>query len=49
MRWRLLEPGKKHSDRLEHFVAIRALYFDLQVRYDESPDELFNHLFEFLY
>lgn len=34
--------------RLEHFAAIRALYFDLQVRYDESSDDLFDHLFEFL-
>lgn len=34
--------------RLEHFAAIRALYFDLEVRYDESTEDLFNHLFEFL-
>ncbi|MEX3930386.1 hypothetical protein AB4Y32_00985 [Paraburkholderia phymatum] len=34
--------------RIEHFPAIRALYYDLQVRYDESPVDLFNHLFQFL-
>lgn len=34
--------------RLEIYPAIRALYFDLQVRYDEDPDSLFEHLFEFL-
>lgn len=34
--------------RLEDFSAIRALYYDLQVRYKETPDDLFNHLYEFL-
>lgn len=34
--------------RLEHFPAIRALYYDLQVRYEESADDLFCHLFQFL-
>jgi hypothetical protein len=34
--------------RIEHFPAVRALYYDLQVRYDESPVDLFNHLFQFL-
>ncbi|AYQ36677.1 hypothetical protein CVS37_00065 [Burkholderia lata] len=34
--------------RIEHFPAIRALYYDLQVRYDESAVDLFNHLFQFL-
>ena len=34
--------------RLEDFRAIRALYYDLQVRYKESSDELFDHLYEFL-
>lgn len=34
--------------RLEHFAAIRALYYDLQVRYEESAVDLFNHLFQFL-
>jgi hypothetical protein len=34
--------------RLEMFPAIRALYFDLQVRYDEEPGDLFQHLYEFL-
>ena len=34
--------------RLEDFEAIRALYYDLQVRYAESSDELFDHLYEFL-
>jgi hypothetical protein len=34
--------------RLEDFPAIRALYYDLQVRYEESSDELFEHLYEFL-
>lgn len=34
--------------RLEMFPAIRALYFDLQVRYEESNDDLFRHLYEFL-
>jgi hypothetical protein len=34
--------------RLEDFQAIRALYYDLQVRYEESSDELFDHLYEFL-
>lgn len=34
--------------RLEHFPAIRALYYDLQVRYEDSDDDLFDHLFEFL-
>ena len=34
--------------RLEDFQAIRALYYDLQVRYEESNDELFDHLYEFL-
>lgn len=39
-----------HSVRLrtEHYPAIRALYFDLQVRYEESEDELFQHLVDFL-
>ena len=34
--------------RLEDFSAIRALYYDLKVRYEESSDELFDHLYEFL-
>lgn len=34
--------------RTENFPAIRALYFDIQVRYDEDCDELLDHLFEFL-
>jgi hypothetical protein len=34
--------------RLEHYAAVRALYFDLQVRYDETTDGLFEHLFQFL-
>jgi hypothetical protein len=34
--------------RIENYPAIRALYYDLQVRYGEEPDELFNHIFEFL-
>ncbi len=34
--------------RLENFKAIRALYYDLQVRYDESSEELFEHLYEYL-
>jgi hypothetical protein len=34
--------------RTESYSAIRALYYDLQVRYEESSDELFQHLFEFL-
>jgi len=34
--------------RTENFPAIRALYFDLQVRYEEDSQELINHLFEFL-
>jgi hypothetical protein len=34
--------------RLEHFPAIQALYFDLKVRYNETEDDLFHHLFEFL-
>lgn len=34
--------------RLEDFPAIRALYYDIQVRYGEQPDDLFTHLYEFL-
>ncbi|MBH9648124.1 hypothetical protein [Burkholderia vietnamiensis] len=34
--------------RIEDYPAIRALYFDIQVRYNETPDELFDHLFDFL-
>jgi hypothetical protein len=34
--------------RLEDFRAIRALYYDLEVRYQETHDDLFNHLYEFL-
>ncbi|WP_186114519.1 hypothetical protein [Burkholderia gladioli] len=34
--------------RIENYPAIRALYFDIQVRYDETPDEMFDHLFDFL-
>ena len=34
--------------RIEEYPAIRALYYDLQVRYRESPDDLFTHLYEFL-
>jgi hypothetical protein len=34
--------------RTENYPAVRALYFDLQVRYGESADELFSHLYEFL-
>lgn len=34
--------------RLEDFGAIRALYYDLEVRYQETHDDLFNHLYEFL-
>lgn len=34
--------------RLEDFSAIRALYYDLQVRYQETDEDLFNHLYEFL-
>lgn len=34
--------------RIELFPGIRALYFDLQVRYEEGEDDLFDHLFEFL-
>ena len=34
--------------RLETFPAIRALYFDLQVRYEETNDDLFRHLYEYL-
>lgn len=34
--------------RLEDFPAIRALYYDVQVRYGEQPDDLFTHLYEFL-
>jgi hypothetical protein len=34
--------------RLEIFGGIRALYYDLQVRYEEDDDDLFNHLYEFL-
>lgn len=34
--------------RLENFPAIRALYYDLQVRYEESAGDLFHHLFQFL-
>ena len=34
--------------RLEDFPAIRALYYDVQVRYGEKPDDLFTHLYEFL-
>jgi hypothetical protein len=42
--------AESHSIRLrtENFPAIRALYFDIQVRYKESSDELLDHLFEFL-
>lgn len=42
--------AEPHSIRLrtEYFRAIRALYFDIQVRYDENTDELLDHLFEFL-
>lgn len=34
--------------RLEDCSAIRALYYDLQVRYQETDEDLFNHLYEFL-
>ena len=34
--------------RLEDFPAIRALYYDVQVRYGEQPNDLFTHLYEFL-
>lgn len=34
--------------RLELFRGVRALYFDLQVRYGEDKHDLFNHLFAFL-
>jgi len=34
--------------RLELFPAIRALYYDVQVRYGEQPNDLFTHLYEFL-
>lgn len=42
--------AEPHSVRLrtENFPAIRALYFDIQVRYDENSIELLDHLFEFL-
>ena len=34
--------------RIELFPGIRALYYDFQVRYEETSDDLVNHLFEFL-
>jgi hypothetical protein len=34
--------------RLEHFPALRALYFDIKVRYGEKDHELVDHLYEFL-
>jgi len=34
--------------RVEDYPAIRALYFDLQVRYDADDEQLFEHLLEFL-
>lgn len=42
-----MEPFSRRV-RLESFPAIRALYFDLQVRYGEDADVLFDHLYEFL-
>ena len=41
------EPASKRL-RTEHYRAVRALYYDIQVRYQEEPEQLFNHLFEFL-
>lgn len=34
--------------RVENYPAIRALFFDIQVRYGEDSGSLFNHLFELL-
>jgi hypothetical protein len=34
--------------RAEAFSAVRALYFDFEVRYGESPEERLNHMFELL-
>lgn len=34
--------------RAEDYPGIRAMYYDIQVRYGEDSDELFNHMFEFL-
>jgi hypothetical protein len=34
--------------RVELYPALRALYFDIQVRYGKESQELFWHLFEFL-
>lgn len=34
--------------RTESYSAVRALYFDLEVRYGEDVDERFNHIFELL-
>lgn len=40
--------GDTNRVRAEEFAAVRALYFDFEVRYDESPEERLNHMFEFL-
>ncbi len=34
--------------RAEEFPAVRALYFDFEVRYGENPEERLNHMFELL-
>jgi hypothetical protein len=34
--------------RIEQFPATRALYHDIQVRYNEGKEVLFTHMYEFL-
>ena len=40
--------GNEVRIQSESYPAIHALYLDFSVRYEESPDDLFSHVYNFL-